>query len=323
MSKKALLNCYYLDPGDQKEPGSGEEVSLSEEMPPVWLHFDVSGKGAKEAIHKAAPYLDETTIDALCAEDTRPRVEEFGKEYLVILKGANLNPESEPEDMVSLRIWSDGRHIISGQRRRVFAAQKLIDRLKASGKPAKASEVIVGLTINIIDNLGPPVNDLLDEVDALEEDMLKSADIEMRHTLIDLRQRVLALRRYLTPLRQAVGELRELAVEWLGEKATRRLREGHAVLARHIEDLDAARERLQFSQEQLVAESSDRLNRNMYTLSIVAAIFLPLSFLTGLLGINVGGMPGANDASAFWWVTAGCVSVAVALLLYFRRGGWL
>ncbi|TNE61682.1 MAG: zinc transporter ZntB [Alphaproteobacteria bacterium] len=321
MSKKPLLSSFYLEAATAA-PGE-EDIALSDTNPPVWLHFDVSKPEARTAMQKAAPYIDESTIDALCAEDTRPRVEEFGKEYLVILRGANLDPAASPEDMVSLRIWSDGKHVISAQRRRVFAAQKLVERLKASGKPAKASEIIVGLTINIIENMGPTITDILDEVDALEENMIDTVDIEMRHALIDLRQRVLSFRRYLFPLRQAVGELRELATEWLGEKATRRLREGNDHLTRFIEDMDAARERLQFMQEQLIAESSDKLNRNMYTLSIVAAIFLPLGFLTGLLGINVGGMPGADDAWAFWWVAGGCSAIALGLLVYFRRNGWL
>ena len=65
------------------------------------------------------------------------------------------------------------------------------------------------------------------------------------------------------------------------------------------------------------------LDRTMYVLSIVAAIFLPLGFLTGLLGINVGGMPGMDDPDAFWAVVALCLFVFVALIVIFRRLRWL
>ncbi len=320
MTGLVLLHALHLKTG--KRPESPSVVKAEGVEAPVWLHFDVSQQDAEDRIKEAAPNLDDTIIHALCAEDTRPRIEDYDKEYLIILRGANLNPDAEAEDMVSLRIWTDGNHVISAQRRRVFAVQKLIDKLEAQDKPVKASEIIVSLTVNIIENLDAPIDHLMEEVDELEYTLAEVANLKQRHMLIELRQRVLALRRYLLPLRLAVTTLKDIAAGWLGTRAIRRLREAHDSLTRHLEDLDAARERLQFQQEELMAEISDRLNRNMYTLSIVAAIFLPLGFLTGLFGINVGGMPGTELPFAFWIVTGGCALIAIGQLIYFRVKGW-
>jgi zinc transporter len=76
-------------------------------------------------------------------------------------------------------------------------------------------------------------------------------------------------------------------------------------------------------QDQLTDQRAEEMNRNMMVLSVVAAIFLPLGFLTGLFGINVGGMPGVDNPVAFWLVAAGCGLIGLALLILFRMKKWL
>jgi len=320
MSEKFIIDARYLNP--EHEAKAPEEVQ-GEIDEPIWLHVNVAGPDAAERLAKAAPYMDQAMVDALCASDTRPHVEDFGKEYLVIMRGMNLNPGADPDDMVSLRVWSDGKHVISAQRRPVMAARKLTERLKVADKPVTASEVVVGLAVEVIANMAGPIDKLLEDIDELEIAAIEGSPGDLRAHLNDLREHVLYIRRYLVPMKQAIAQLLNVAQDWsVPEKSVRRLRHAGDHLARHIEDLDAAREQLQFQHEEMVAATSDKLNRNMYTLSIVAAIFLPLGFLTGLLGINVGGMPGADDGTAFWWVAGGCAAVAIGQLLYFRRGGW-
>ena len=65
-----------------------------------------------------------------------------------------------------------------------------------------------------------------------------------------------------------------------------------------------------------------KLNKNMYVLSVISAIFLPLGFLTGLFGINIGGIPGVEDPNAFW-VFSGILVVIVSLQIWiFKKLGW-
>jgi len=93
-------------------------------------------------------------------------------------------------------------------------------------------------------------------------------------------------------------------------------------LLRFIEDLDAIRERSQVVQDELQNLLADQLNKRTYLLAIVAAIFLPLSFLTGLLGINVAGIPGAENPWAFAIVVGGLVAVVGLQAWYLHKKGW-
>ena len=83
------------------------------------------------------------------------------------------------------------------------------------------------------------------------------------------------------------------------------------------------RERMALVRDELAGQLSDRLNRNMYLLSILSALFLPLGFLTGLFGINVAGMPGAEVSHAFWYFSGGLVVVVGLQLAILRKLHWI
>ena len=94
-------------------------------------------------------------------------------------------------------------------------------------------------------------------------------------------------------------------------------------LTRLIEELDMAIERAQIVYEEIANLISEQVNKRMYIMSVVAAIFLPLGFLTGLLGINVGGVPGTENPNAFFIFVALLVGLFVSLAGYFRYKGWI
>jgi len=102
-----------------------------------------------------------------------------------------------------------------------------------------------------------------------------------------------------------------------------RLREIADRTTRFVEDLDSARERAAVTQEELMGRLSEQMDKRMYMLSLVAAVFLPLGFLTGLLGINVGGIPGAEFPWAFAIVTAGLITLVAIQVIVFRAKKWM
>ncbi len=147
-------------------------------------------------------------------------------------------------------------------------------------------------------------------------------DLDTR-ALAEVRRQAIRLRRYLAPQRDALLALASSPSPLLDAHQRAELQEIAQRTARFVEDLEEVRDRAAVSQEELRAARERQANRTMYLLTLVAAIALPLGLLTGLLGINVGGMPGAEDPHAFWWVTGGMVLVAAGLVAVFRRLRWL
>mgnify|MGYP000032079499 CR=1 FL=1 len=144
-----------------------------------------------------------------------------------------------------------------------------------------------------------------------------------RRKLVQIRRMAISLRRYIAPQREAFGRLLQIEATSNNEQLRGRFRETLDQVTRIVELLDDVRERATLVQEELASRMSQRMERTMYVLTVVASIMLPLGFLTGLLGINVGGIPGTEHPLAFWIVCL-LLAVTVALEVFlFRRLKWI
>ena len=308
--------------------GSAQLIALHgnrewiESPQPLWVQLDYSDTAHRKWLQEEA-MLEEVAVDALLAEDTRPRTTQIGDGLLIALRGVNLNPGADPEDMVSIRLWIDARRIVSTKRRDMLSVKDITSQLKSGEGPCSTADFLVELVDRLTWRMSDTIENMEDQAAELEANMLEGAHGELRFELASLRRQAITLRRYLSPQRDALSKLATEKVSWIGDSERIEIREITDRLIRHMEDLEAVRERAAVSQEELLSRLSEQLNQRMYVLSIVAAIFLPLGFFTGLLGINVGGMPGADNPEAFW-IFSGLLLVAVALqLLLFRWKKWL
>ena len=109
----------------------------------------------------------------------------------------------------------------------------------------------------------------------------------------------------------------------MSDAETQELREEADRITRYIEDLELARERTMVLREEFLGQLAQEQNSRMYVLSIVAAIFLPLTFVTGLLGMNVGGLPGLDNPKGFFGSVVVMILAAAALLSFLRYKKWL
>lgn len=288
----------------------------------LWVHLDRAGPEAREWLLSHAG-LPPEVASALLEDETRPRWDAVSDGLLVNLRGVNLNPGADPEDMVSLRAWMQPDRIITVRHRRLLAAQDLRDALSAGRGPSTAPDLLVSLASRLSERMEPVIADLADRVDELEESLVTAPAKTLRRDLAQVRRECIMLRRYLAPQREALHRAQSAAPALLTPAHLSRLRDAADRVTRYVEDLDAARERAAIAQEELASRMAEHMNRTMYVLSLVAAIFLPLGLITGLLGINVGGIPGTDNPHAFIVVCVMLGVLAVALIATFRRARWL
>ena len=170
------------------------------------------------------------------------------------------------------------------------------------------------------DRAEPVVATLNETVDRMEEDVLAGhPNRAFRVELAELRRTAIVLRRFMFPQRDALSTLEIEDLEWLTEKGRARIREATDRIIRLSEELDAIRDRAIVVHDQVVEARGEVMNRSMLVLSVVAAIFLPLGLLTGLLGINVGGIPGEHTSWAFWAVCALLAGTTVFQLWLYKK----
>lgn len=288
----------------------------------LWVHLDYTGTVAREWLQNASG-VDPIIVEALTAEETRPRSLVHGGGMLVILRGVNLNPGKDPEDMVSVRFWIEPHRILSLRRRRVMAIEDLRQAVRAGTGPTGPGAFLEDLADRLVARMSGVIAEVDDDVDALEDEMLTAQSFELRQKIADIRRTAIGLRRYLAPQRDVMARLHTEKVEWLSEVDRMRLRELADRTTRYVEDLDAVRDRATVTQEELNGRLSEQMNKTMYILSIVAGIFLPLGLLTGLLGINIGGIPGTDYPWAFTIFCLLLVAIGGGQVWLFKRMRWM
>ncbi len=224
--------------------------------------------------------------------------------------------------MVSLRLWIDAHRIITLRFRHLMAIEDVRRDIESGTGPTSTGDFLTAIAGHLIDRMAPTIDGLDEEIDSLEETLLDNQDRDDRRMLAELRRRVISLRRYIAPQRDVMNRLSTERLASLTDLDRARLREVADRITRYVEDLDAARERAAVTQEELASRMSAQMNRTMYVLSLVAAIFLPLGLLTGLLGINVGGIPGTENKLAFAVVCVILLLIAGIQIWLFRKKRW-
>lgn len=318
---EGLIHAIRLDGTGGATDLSWDEV-ISGDRSNTWLHFDFDQDAAQQWLINHSG-LNDIAYTALIAQETRPRAVNRGDNLLLALRGVNLNPGTQPDDMVSVRIWTNGKRLISTRRFKLQSTEDVLSELAAGQGPTSAPALLVTWIDRITNRMSGTVDNLEEQVDALEERVVSGELGNARHDLSAIRKQCITLRRYLAPQREAMNRLVNEPINWINEMDRLRLREITDRLVRHIEDIDAMRERAASTQDELLTQVSEAMNRRSYVFTVVATIFLPLGFFTGLMGINVGGMPGVEEETAFWVVVGICTGLIVGTAVLFRWNRWL
>ena len=314
---------YLLDGnGGARTVDTNEIAAWTPQDGNLWVHLNYNNSEEIKWLTDSSA-LEPLVVEALLAEETRPRTTVIGDGLLIALRGVNLNPGADPEDMVSIRLWVDSTRIVTTRKRDLISVTDLINQFNTKKGPCNSAEFLVELVDRLIWRMSETVDQFEDRVAELEEMVLAVDSSSLRYELATLRRQAISIRRYLAPEREALSRLIIEKVSWLDDGSRLQLREVNDRLIRHIEDIDAVRERAAVTQEELQSRLSEQMNSRMYVLSVVAAIFLPLGFLTGLLGVNVGGIPGTDYPMAFLVFTGMLVVVVVLQVLLFRWKKWM
>ena len=319
-----LIFAYVLD-----GQGGGRELdwqgirAWSPEDGVLWVHLDRTGAGAQAWVSNEIGIDKATTETLLMAMATRPRVQRIGDGLLVVLRGINFNAGNTHDDMVGLHMWIDAHRIITLRRRRLMAGAAIRDLLLGGTGPCNASNFLSEIAEQLLQPIVPVIGELDDAVDEVQTELLASTDNPLRQRLHKIRQEAIALRRYLAPQRDAMSRLQVEPVDWLLDLDRAYLRESADRTLRFVEDLDSIRERASIAQDDLNSRVNDQMNRTMYLLTVVATLLLPAGLLTGLFGINVGGMPGIDTEWAFVGVALLIPAFAVLEFVLLRWLKWI
>ncbi|MCG2633405.1 MAG: zinc transporter ZntB [Gammaproteobacteria bacterium] len=311
-----FLHAFQLD-------GRGGVTAITdpaERGQPQWFHLDYSDPEAENTL--TALGIDAAAVESLIRTDTRPRSIHFDQGLLLSLRAININPGADPEDMVSLRIWIESDRIVTIRQRRVFSVQEVLHLLEAGRGPRDLGELVLQIIEGLTERAALFVDRLEERMDQLEALSETGRPAELRGQVAALRRQAASVRRYLAPQRDAMEQFSRIIRQYMAEEQTFRVRELSDRLTRYVEDLDLLREQAIVLQEQLLNMIAEQQNSRMYVLAIITAVFLPITFLTGVFGMNVGGLPGTDTRLGFAAVAVITISTVVLVLSLLKWKRW-
>lgn len=284
-----------------------------------WHHFELGDPKLADWLFANVPAI---AAKALIQSETRPRCDLLGDGIILNLRGVNLNEGQDAEDMVSLRLWVTAEMIVTVRMRRIFALEDIRKRITEGDGPETVGAFLTQLITGLTDRIENTAMRLTETTDDIEDAVLEDGAGNVTG-LGALRHSTIKLRRYIGPQKDALAKLATLDSPVLTEVDRLQLREPANRMAMALEALDAVRDRLVSLQDHLDMQVALNQGRNGYVLSLIAAIFLPLGFLTGLFGMNVAGLPGTEWPMSFALLCIAMLVVALALVGVFKWLDWL
>jgi zinc transporter len=286
----------------------------------IWIHIE--GGEPEEIAATLGPDIPDIAANALIATETRPRCDRIDEGAIVNLRGPAARETEDSDRLVSIRMWVRRGKVNSVTRRPLAATYLVVEQMHA-GRILDPGDLVAAFARTISKQLDPQVAELGDELDDCESTLEPRMVYKLRSAIARIRTEAIAFRRFVAPNRDALLTLAALDFDWLAEDDRLHIREAADRFARMTEELEAVRERAALLHEQLTDLRAEDLDQRSLLISVFAFIFLPLTFITGLLGMNVEGIPWAHSAWSFWGIVIFCVLVGLAVLAWFVRRHWL
>lgn len=288
---------------------------------PCWLHLNYTHRESAEWL-ASTPLIPDAVRDALAGDSMRPRVNRLGDGFMITLRSVNRNSDARPEQLVAVRVFINDKLIVSTRRRKVNAIDEVLVELQNGNGPVDGGSWLVELCDVLTDHTSEFIEDLQDKIIELEEALMDQR-VPARGELALLRKQLIVMRRYMTPQRDVYARLASEKLGWMDDDERRRMQEIADRLGRGLDDLAASVARTAVLADEIASIMQEAMNRRTYTMSLLAMIFLPTTFLTGLFGVNLGGIPGAESHYGFAVFCLMLVLLVAGVALWLHKRKWL
>ena len=231
--------------------------------------------------------------------------------------------DATDDDLIGLNMLIEANRVVTVCYGTGSVVEDALARHVEHDGPGDVSRLLPVIATALVRPLESEITRLADIIAALEDKAMEESDDGLDDSVVLVGQQVLGLRRYLAPMRDELSFLAFNPDELPGIAESKYLRRTAEYLGRLVGTLDSSHQRVTLILNQLRNRDEGRLARSMHKLTMVATVFLPLTFITGLLGINVAGIPDAHDPLAFWLVCVFLLAVAMLAVMLIRWRKWM
>ena len=291
----------------------------------LWIHLEREAPEAQAWVRDKSG-IDPVSVEALLADESRPRVNDIADALLIVLRGVNVAEGANDVELVPIHMWAETARVISlrDKDHQLSALREIRLALMAGKGPRSAADLVAQIAERIVEHVEIVIDSLEEDLETLEATCYETKfEGDWRDDLGALRRRATSLRRYLGPQRDALYRLQHDDATWLTDFSKQRLREVSDKIIRHLEDIEALRDRASILHDDLTARISERIAHTSNRLTGLAALLLPPSLIAGMLGVNIEGIPWKDSPLAFPIFALGMVGLMPVLWYFLRKAKWL
>ena len=267
--------------------------------------------------------LGDFVSDMISVPSSRTRCVVMEDRAMVMLRVPR--PNASPEDVGRqlLSLWLEKGRVIVSSELNIPEFLGVAQWQQSHHAPLTPADLVARLGLRAADRMEPLIERLGDNLDSIEEGLMTERKLDVRSKLAHLRRTLISFRRLIWPQRDVLNTLEIEDLSFFSVRDRVRLREASQRSARLGDELQALSERAVLVHEQILDTRAEQMNKTMLLLTAVTVILMPLTVISGILGMNVAGIPFADSPYAFWIVAGGLALIGALLFLVMRRVKWL
>ncbi|MFM6323555.1 MAG: magnesium/cobalt transporter CorA [Microcystis panniformis] len=291
-----------------------------------WM--DIQGLGSETVLKQVGEIFN---LHPLLLEDVvnvpqRPKLEDYNNQLLVISQMVRLKEDESGFDTEQVSFVLGKRYLLSFQEEELQDCFEIVrDRIRTSqGRVRKSgADYLTYLLLDtIIDGYFPVVEHYEDRIEALEDMIISNPDRDTMQEIYDVRRELLALRRLIWPMRNVLHLLMRDHHGIISDEVQIYFRDSYDHVIQILEIIEAYRELAASLMDVYMSTMGNKLNEIMKFLTVISTIFIPLTFIVGVYGMNFENMPELKGEWSYFLVWLVMLAVAGGLIFYFWRKGW-
>ncbi|WP_176730465.1 CorA family divalent cation transporter [Devosia insulae] len=267
--------------------------------------------------------LGDFNADLITVPSTRSRCTVLDDRALVVLRVAR--PGADPEDVGRqlLTLWIEKGRVIIASELNIVEFLGITQWQQTHHAPVSPADLVARLALRAADRIEPLIERMGDSLDSIEEMLMMNRAGDTRSRLAHLRRTLINMRRLIWPQRDVLTTLEIEDLSFFTARDRVRLREAAARTARLGDEMQTLSERAVLVHEQLLDTRAEQMNQTMLLLAAATVVLMPLTVISGILGMNVEGIPFHDSPYAFWIVTGFLGLLGVAIFLFMRKKKWM
>lgn len=292
----------------------------------TWIN--INGLKEIDVVENLGKYFDihHLVLEDILNVNQRPKMEDFDKYVFIVLKMLTYDEKTEQIESEQVSIILGRNFVITFQEKEGDVFDTIREHIKNSKGRIRnmgADYLAYALIDTIVDHYFAALEKIGDKMEYIEEELVTNPSVETLQTIHNLKREMIFLRKFIWPLREVIGKLERAESSLIQESTSIYFRDVYEHTIQVIDTVETFRDMISGMLDIYLSSVSNKMNEVMKVLTIIATIFIPLTFIVGIYGMNFSYMPELAWKWSYPLVLLLMFGVGVSMIMYFRRKKWL